>query len=118
MIFNKKTGRYDSPQHPLYVPEDSQEYKNDWYNSEILYLEHENPKIWPRLAWHDVHSRIEGPIVKDIVNAFEDKWKAKFPGELLFDFNSPNAPTFDWQVKYRKDSTTFFQKKKEFIWSS
>jgi phosphatidylserine/phosphatidylglycerophosphate/cardiolipin synthase-like enzyme len=29
----------------------------------------------PRQPWHDIHSRVEGPIVLDILHNFEARWQ-------------------------------------------
>jgi phosphatidylserine/phosphatidylglycerophosphate/cardiolipin synthase-like enzyme len=39
----------------------------------------------PRQAWHDIHSRIEGPAAWDVLLNFEQRWRkqSKNPGALL-----------------------------------
>lgn len=90
IIFYSKIGRFDSPDHPLYVPDDNLEYKDDWYNAEFNFLENEVQHYWPRLPWHDSYCRIEGPLVKDILFCYEDRWKAYFHSHFLFDSSTLN----------------------------
>lgn len=39
----------------------------------------------PRQAWHDIHSRIEGPAAWDVLLNFEQRWRkqSRNPGALL-----------------------------------
>jgi phospholipase D1/2 len=39
----------------------------------------------PREPWHDIHSKLEGPVAWDVLSNFEERWKkqAGRPGDLL-----------------------------------
>ena len=79
-------GRYDTNQHPIVEEENEShnyfypgaDYVNerqgemhdvDKYNKEQI-----NRNKKPRMAWHDVHTMVKGPIVSDIVRHFVERW--------------------------------------------
>lgn len=51
-------------------------------------MEDEKQALWPRLPWHDTYCKIEGPVVADLIHSFEDRWKAYFLPDFLFDLDS------------------------------
>ncbi|KAL1343983.1 hypothetical protein HN51_017900 [Arachis hypogaea] len=62
-------GRYDTPEHRIVRDLDTV-FQND----------HHNPTFsagvkCPRQAWHDLHCKIEGPAVYDILTNFEQRWR-------------------------------------------
>jgi len=63
-------GRWDTPKHSLYRTL-SREHANDfhipWAN-----VPHD---LGPREPWHDIHSKVEGPIAWDVKTNFEQRWK-------------------------------------------
>lgn len=63
-------GRYDSPEHPLFRTL-IREHKNDFRNRVFPTL---NSESGPREPWHDIHSRIEGPLAYDVMKNFEERW--------------------------------------------
>ena len=79
-------GRYDSNKHP--IVEEENEYNAYYYpgcdyinerqvnlhNVEKFYEEQLDRNSMPRMAWHDVHTMVEGPIVGDIVRHFVERW--------------------------------------------
>ena len=79
-------GRYDTNLHPI-VEEENKSHKyyypgSDYINErqvdlhevEKFYIEQIDRKKRPRMAWHDVHTMVEGPIVSDIVRHFVERW--------------------------------------------
>ena len=79
-------GRYDTNNHPIveepnkyntyYYPgcDYINERQVDLHNVEKFYEEQLPRNKMPRMAWHDVHTMVEGPIVSDIVRHFVERW--------------------------------------------
>ena len=79
-------GRWDTHAHPIYEnPNDEQKYNFpgiDYSNARIRdfdkvdnYLtESCDRKTEVRMPWHDVHSRLIGPVVADIARHFVERW--------------------------------------------
>ncbi|MCO5595440.1 hypothetical protein L7F22_049482 [Adiantum nelumboides] len=64
-------GRYDSPEHTLFCKLGT-DYKDDYHNPTFP------TKVdsgGPRQPWHDLHCKIEGPAVYDVLTNFEQRWK-------------------------------------------
>jgi phospholipase D1/2 len=32
------------------------------------------PHVGPREPWHDIHSKVEGPIARDVLQNFVERW--------------------------------------------
>ncbi|XP_020080752.1 phospholipase D delta-like isoform X1 [Ananas comosus] len=62
-------GRYDTPQHRIFRDLDTV-FSSDFHNPTFA----ADPK-GPREPWHDMHCRIEGPAVYDILTNFEQRWR-------------------------------------------
>ena len=116
-------GRYDTNDHPLIEEENNE--KNylfpgiDYSNARICdfnnvqnYLVESIPRKKCRMPWHDVHSRIEGPAVVDIVRHFVERWNfTKFndKSEGITDIkNTPISNESD--VKKNKLSSSWITK--------
>jgi len=79
-------GRWDTHEHPIYEePNDKQEYNFpaiDYSNARIRdfdkvedYLKEScDRNCEVRMPWHDVHSRLIGPVVADIARHFVERW--------------------------------------------
>ena len=79
-------GRFDTHEHPIYeAPNDEQNYLFpgiDYSNARIRdfekvenYLKEScNREKEIRMPWHDVHSRLIGPVVADIARHFVERW--------------------------------------------
>ncbi|KAL3634928.1 hypothetical protein CASFOL_021982 [Castilleja foliolosa] len=61
------TGRYDTPEHRLYRDMDTV-FADDYDNPSL------KEGICPRQPWHDLHCKIEGPGVYDVLKNFEQRW--------------------------------------------
>ena len=84
--FNLCWGSYDNIKHPIYEEENEEqiyEFPFKDYDNQRIAVEAadgdytKNSKIRfkePRLPWHDVHARIDGPVVEDFSNHFIDRW--------------------------------------------
>ena len=79
-------GRYDTKEHPIVEEENKDNlyfYPGSDYINERQVDLHEVDKFYkeqidrnekPRMAWHDVQTMVEGPIVSDIVRHFVERW--------------------------------------------
>ena len=47
------------------------EHDLDFMNT---FLKKAKPKEGPRQAWHDIHSKLEGPAAQDIFTNFYERW--------------------------------------------
>jgi len=64
-------GRYDTPEHPLFATLKT-DHLDDYRNSNAKGT---SPSVGPREPWHDIHCRVEGPIAKDVLENFIERWK-------------------------------------------
>lgn len=79
-------GRWDTHQHPIYEePNPEQKYNfpgidysnariRDFDKVENYLVESADRKFEMRMPWHDVHSRLIGPVVADIARHFVERW--------------------------------------------
>ena len=79
-------GRYDTNNHPIVEEENpnhtyfypGSDYINerqvDLHEVDKFYNEQLDRNSMPRMAWHDVHTMVEGPIVSDIARHFIERW--------------------------------------------
>ena len=66
------TGRWDTPRHPLYA---NVNYFTEFYNPNLGLDDDEfDRNEHPRMPWHDVHMRIEGPAALDVEANFVERW--------------------------------------------
>ena len=79
-------GRFDTNEHSI-VEEENETHKYfypgadyvnerqvDMHDVDIFYKEQLDRNKMPRMAWHDVHTMVKGPIVSDIVRHFVERW--------------------------------------------
>ena len=85
ICFGNFAGRYDTPDHELYSTLTA-EHENDFYNSCV-----KQPKalVGPRLPWHDIHSKVEGPIAQDVFTNFHERWRKQCRNEIRLDALDP-----------------------------
>ena len=76
-------GRYDSPFHSLFRTLDNA-HNDDFHQPN--YAEAAITKGGPREPWHDIHSKLEGPIAWDVLFNFEQRWKKQGGKNVLVDF--------------------------------
>ena len=79
-------GRYDFKEHPIYELPNSEkkyffpfiDYSNaricDFTNVEDYLKESVSRETELRMPWHDIHTRIIGPVVRDIARHFIERW--------------------------------------------
>ncbi|XP_018014326.1 phospholipase D gamma 1 [Hyalella azteca] len=78
------TGRYDTPEHPLFATLDK-EHKNDFVNNVVK----TTVDSGPRQPWHDIHCQVEGPAVEDILENFTGRWiKQGLKDDTSINFNN------------------------------
>ena len=63
-------GRWDTPNHELFATL-RKEHSNDFLNN---FIPSSNVKEGPRQPWHDIHMKVEGPVVCDMIQSFIDRW--------------------------------------------
>eukprot|EP00178_Gracilaria_changii_P023172 TRINITY_DN699_c0_g2_i1.p1 TRINITY_DN699_c0_g2~~TRINITY_DN699_c0_g2_i1.p1 ORF type:complete len:887 (-),score=105.99 TRINITY_DN699_c0_g2_i1:163-2823(-) len=77
-------GRWDTPEHSAFNNLQTL-HQNDFHNA---CFDVSKP-LGPREPWHDVGSMITGPVVRDFVECFEERWKRQGQGpQLLADLDS------------------------------
>ncbi|KAJ6696348.1 PHOSPHOLIPASE D ALPHA 1 [Salix koriyanagi] len=83
-------GRYDTPFHSLFRTLDTAHH-DDFHQPNFTGASIQ--KGGPREPWHDIHSRLEGPIAWDVLFNFEQRWKMQ--GDPLTEgaaFGFPETP--------------------------
>lgn len=109
-------GRYDSPEHNLFSTLKT-DHLGDFRNSNA---KETPPTVGPREPWHDIHSRVEGPIAKDVLVNFIERWskqgrKESMPPQMDHIFLSkinPDAvainsdPAEEWNVQLFRSITS------------
>ena len=114
-------GRYDTPEHEIFSTLKT-DHAGDFYNQNVP---DSNVTSGPREPWHDIHSKVEGPVTKDIFENFIERWKCQKSKEvfpILNDFKiNPEAvavqqdPSQEWNVQVFRsitsDSAVFDQNK-------
>ncbi|KVH98023.1 hypothetical protein Ccrd_023751 [Cynara cardunculus var. scolymus] len=73
-------GRYDSPFHSLFRTLDTAHH-DDFHQPN--YTGASITKGGPREPWHDIHSRLEGPVAWDVLFNFEQRWRKQGGKDLL-----------------------------------
>ena len=71
-------GRFDTPNHELYSTLMS-EHKEDFYN---CFIKQPHANEGPREPWHDIHSKVEGPIAHDVFTNFYERWRKQCKREV------------------------------------
>nr|PNR33167.1 hypothetical protein PHYPA_025110 [Physcomitrium patens] len=74
-------GRYDNQVHSLFRTLDTA-HRRDFYQK---FRGASVECGGPREPWHDIHSKLEGPVAWDVLRNFEERWikQAGRPGDLL-----------------------------------
>jgi len=69
-------GRYDTPEYPLFRTMFCL-HAGDFYQNCTVGVDNTSG---PREPWHDIHAKVEGPIVCDVLQNFTDRWIKQNPG--------------------------------------
>lgn len=80
-------GRYDTPFHSLFRTLDTAHH-DDFHQPN--YADGAITKGGPREPWHDIHSKLEGPIAWDVLFNFEQRWKKQGGKDLLVNLQDIN----------------------------
>merc|ERR1719348_980703 len=64
-------GRYDTPEHEIFCTLRT-DHAEDFRNSNAKML---NGNVGPREPWHDIHSKVEGPVARDVLENFIERWR-------------------------------------------
>lgn len=73
-------GRYDTPFHSLFRTLDTAHH-DDFHQPNFTGAS--ITKGGPREPWHDIHSRLEGPIAWDVLFNFEQRWRKQGGKDVL-----------------------------------
>ena len=107
-------GRYDTPEHHIFQTLKT-DHNRDFRNSN---LKSTPPTTGPREPWHDIHCRVEGPIARDVLENFIERWVRQGEGPPpLLDNNfcrhiNPEAvsvcqdPNKEWNVQLFRSITS------------
>ena len=91
-IFLNFAGRYDTPDHELYSTLTA-EHENDFYN---CFVKQPQALVGPREPWHDIHSKVEGPIAQDVFTNFYERWRKQCRNEIRLDPLDPKIFDVNW----------------------
>ena len=124
-------GRYDTPEFPLFKTCKTVHQGVDFYQNCAAGVTEDTG---PRQPWHDIHSKVEGPIALDIMKNFEERWirQSEDLEHKLFDINhssdfildAPAAiPEYEdspWTIQLFRsitsDSAKLCEEKKHFLY--
>ncbi|KAG5611830.1 hypothetical protein H5410_023111 [Solanum commersonii] len=77
-------GRYDTRDHSLFRTLDTI-HKQDFYQPS--FPGSSIAKGGPREPWHDIHCRLEGPVVWDVLYIFEQRWRKHIGNKFIYSMN-------------------------------
>ncbi|KAJ7537296.1 hypothetical protein O6H91_11G000100 [Diphasiastrum complanatum] len=98
-------GRYDNQYHSLFRTLDTV-HKNDFHQPNFPGASLE--KGGPREPWHDIHSKLEGPIAWDVLRNFEQRWlKQAHNKDLLLPLREIGEIDPPSEVTYQDDPDTW-----------
>ena len=86
ICFRNFAGRYDTPDHELYSTL-MEEHVKDFHNN---FVTKPQALVGPREPWHDIHSKVEGPIAQDVFTNFHERWRKQCRNEVRLDPLDPN----------------------------
>jgi phospholipase D1/2 len=67
-------GRWDTPKHTLFTTL-AYEHKLDFHNPWLTVSQ----QVGPREPWHDIHSKLDGAVARDVLTNFEERWRKQAP---------------------------------------
>ena len=75
-------GRWDTPRHDLFFTL-LDEHKEDFYNK----YGNVDKMHGPRQPWHDIHTKLEGPIAYDVFQNFIERWNKQGIHRSIFEID-------------------------------
>ena len=63
------------------------EHEKDFHNN---FIKQPQALVGPREPWHDIHSKVEGPIAQDVFANFFERWRKQCKNEVRLDPLDPN----------------------------
>ena len=119
-------GRYDTHKHPIVEEENlshlyyypGSDYVNerqvDFHDVDKFWIEQLDRNSMPRMAWHDIHTMVKGPIVGDIVRHFIERWNdARFNRDRQGLVSAGTSYSFDVGGESKKDKKNKEKEKKK-----
>eukprot|EP01018_Ginkgo_biloba_P010569 Gb_33341 [translate_table: standard] len=97
-------GRYDTQFHSLFRTLDSAHHA-DFHQPNFPGASIE--KGGPREPWHDIHSKLEGPVAWDVLYNFEQRWKKQGGKDLLLPLREIGEIDPPSSVTFEEDSETW-----------
>merc|ERR1719341_2113349 len=119
-------GRYDTPEHHIFKTLKT-DHNDDFRNSNAKSTP---ATTGPREPWHDIHCRVEGPIARDVLENFVERWVRQGEGmPPLVDDNfcrqiNPQAvaecddPSKEWNVQMIRHAKNFIYIENQFFMGS
>ena len=80
-----------------------EEHVKDFHNN---FITKPQASVGPREPWHDIHSKVEGPIAQDVFTNFHERWRKQCRNEVRLDPLDPNIfdlnclPPFTGQISF------------------
>ena len=112
-------GRFDTPEFPLFRYQESHGHDGeDFYQG---CTKGATPDTGPRQPWQDIHARLEGPAVRDILENFTERWRKQAADKVpelftdtelqdMFDFESVGEEEEEgrspWRVQIFRSATS------------
>lgn len=97
-------GRYDTPFHSLFRTLDTAHH-DDFHQPN--FPDGAITKGGPREPWHDIHSRLEGPIAWDVLFNFEQRWRKQGGKDILVALRELNDIIPPSPVTFHDDPETW-----------
>lgn len=95
-------GRWDTPEHSLFRTLNA-EHAKDFHNACFDV----GKPVGPREPWHDVAAMITGPVVRDLVTCFEERWRRQGLGpNQLVDLDGANSNIVDGSFEHSSERWT------------
>ncbi|KAL3844046.1 hypothetical protein ACJIZ3_001449 [Penstemon smallii] len=77
-------GRYDTREHSLFRTLNTVHH-DDFHQPN--FLGSSIKKGGPREPWHDIHSKLEGPVAWDVLYNFEQRWRKQVGNQYIYSMN-------------------------------
>lgn len=71
-------GRWDTPRHAIFRTL-GHEHADDFYMPWPV-----SGETGPRQPWHDIHAKVEGPVARDVLRNFVERWRKQAPKDKQY----------------------------------